>query len=790
MACTLLLAIVQVFADTSTTTVFSGTLPSPNGVNVYSFAATVASLQNVQLQLVVTSASTTTSVTEALVRDSNSQDLVDVQLVSTGTRNGTGCLNGGVGTSTSSNYSLVVMGSPGVTYSATVVFSNFSIAVNGVPVVGIVDSVSVPNIYYFDVTADTASQWPVDVLVTSTSTDVVGLMFVQPAATVSTPSGCPTYFSVLADSENTARLTFEQTARIILSPASSPPISSGRWYIGVLLNSGGTLTSKSYTLAVQTQQHQQYPSAFPGWQLFVLPLSVAIAALVISHLLPECFFSETSPTNTKGIRSWINTSWSGIPRPSTSIHWPAQLKARYRAWFGVVLDAGIIPFSFSWQTLIVGGIVSILTWQITQSRWTLMRSSGNLDGCFYNSDCYQPLSNWDVPFNNVISNIGYILLGLAFNLNVAIYQLRGQITADCSLFFAIGWAMCAEGVFSAMYHVCPSVAEYQFDVIFMFVIASVTALAVYQTGADARKFVSAKYYLFFIFPLLVFDYVGVIRNTTDMPVAGIAAFATLVSIWELLVLAYIWDEFESPMNAVRALPKNSVIRQSFCGTVGYGLYAAAVVGMTIATIIVNWNVSNTFLGSILVGSLLAILRMAYQRVQWSGRRLFVFVSLLLLSLGCWSYAVYVYSLWTSDKTLSPWASRDLTRTCYFVGFFDEHDVWHAMSALALFFFMMLVLHINPPVADLLGDTDEFHISLERMGTKHPSEFNDRTAANAVVAATSTSAMVIGPAKKFHAKETPSSRTSNWRESHTDAGERYYYNTVTGATTWIQPPNFA
>ncbi len=78
-------------------------------------------------------------------------------------------------------------------------------------------------------------------------------------------------------------------------------------------------------------------------------------------------------------------------------------------------------------------------------------------------------------FGGFYSNIGYIILGLAF---IAFVKLRERMWSGAGsagsgevefgtrlnfgVFLALGFALFAEGIFSAGYHICPNKRNFQF----------------------------------------------------------------------------------------------------------------------------------------------------------------------------------------------------------------------------------------------------------------------------------------------------------------------------------------
>eukprot|EP00048_Salpingoeca_helianthica_P024965 m.36737 g.36737 ORF g.36737 m.36737 type:complete len:848 (-) comp9713_c0_seq1:26-2569(-) len=140
---------------------------------------------------------------------------------------------------------------------------------------------------------------------------------------------------------------------------------------------------------------------------------------------------------------------------------------------------------------------------------------GQEDVCYYNFACARK-AGYLPQFNNIISNSGYVILGALFLFIVyrrtyvlhndrrnrfrkkigqeMIDELEGPTPETTrglprahGIFYAAGIALICEGVFSACYHICPSFTNFQFDVAFMYMIAGLLTLALYQRRHSDAK---------------------------------------------------------------------------------------------------------------------------------------------------------------------------------------------------------------------------------------------------------------------------------------------------------------
>lgn len=62
--------------------------------------------------------------------------------------------------------------------------------------------------------------------------------------------------------------------------------------------------------------------------------------------------------------------------------------------------------------------------------------------------------------------------------------------------------------------------------------------------------------------------------------------------------------------------------------------------------------------------------------------------MVLCALG-WGAAVYFYTQHTTTWELTPAHSRQYNQECVLLHFYDTHDIWHFLSAGAMFFGFMV-----------------------------------------------------------------------------------------------------
>ena len=117
----------------------------------------------------------------------------------------------------------------------------------------------------------------------------------------------------------------------------------------------------------------------------------------------------------------------------------------------------------------------------------------NNDICYYNGLCQNP---WKVflDFNHFFSNLGYVVFGIVFIMIVYFKQSRYErlkqdpshvanmhgIPHQYGIYYTLGGALAMEGIMSASYHVCPTNISFQFDTTFMYLLAILMYIKLYQ----------------------------------------------------------------------------------------------------------------------------------------------------------------------------------------------------------------------------------------------------------------------------------------------------------------------
>ena len=514
------------------------------------------------------------------------------------------------------------------------------------------------------------------------------------------------------------RLSFATKGRITLSRASIPPLtdSVSRWFIGIGLKnlSGDVKLSESKHVTLKLTRSYDYNYATPICVLVFVSFLVGILVSYIAFCLFEESLTQAKPgegdqfNNNADLKCSVYDMWEVI-----RYHW---------FFFG--------PKTYSYITGIVGAVLMVGASQFVCANWDTMIQEGDRDNCFYNDFCYR-VESGDFPFNSMISNLTFVVHGLI--LAFWVLKLEAKVNVRCksggdageaeaikgrycfSIGYAYSWALVFQGFFSALYHLCPSRSTFQFDSAFMFIIAGLTVVLLYN-GIEQNRSPSSgnvkypvdasNFFLFFIVPLYIFNYLGVLFNSDsglNKVIQGVS-FVLLIVWWLGMVF---WAYFKLEIRQkIRGGDCEDIFNASLF-SLG-GLLAPIAIFMTYR----HSDLVQVLLLVCIVSSVFAILAKAKLWKKLSKCKckcshcdhnskcgcpdkdtfkvIFIFVTVII-----WVAAVYVFTyLPTTNRTSTPENSRDGNEECFILGFFDWHDLWHLLSSFALLMGAFVVMFIS------------------------------------------------------------------------------------------------
>ena len=168
--------------------------------------------------------------------------------------------------------------------------------------------------------------------------------------------------------------------------------------------------------------------------------------------------------------------------------------------------------TYLYLTPLISLIYLIPSSQMVLTEQHRARQTGNMEMCYLNYGCSRPYLIFD-DINHIISNSGYIIFGLVF---VALVRLKSYLLPtenrtdldhlhtrgllqQYSMFYCMGICMVLQGVFSAIFHTCPSNVSLQFDTTMMYIMLILVFVKIYQFRHPDISFNSVSVmYLFLV----------------------------------------------------------------------------------------------------------------------------------------------------------------------------------------------------------------------------------------------------------------------------------------------------
>ncbi|XP_072310988.1 SID1 transmembrane family member 2 isoform X2 [Eucyclogobius newberryi] len=370
---------------------------------------------------------------------------------------------------------------------------------------------------------------------------------------------------------------------------------------------------------------------------------------------------------------------------------------------------------YFWNIATIAVFYALPVIQLVITYQTVVNVTGNQDICYYNFLCAHPLGALS-SFNNILSNLGYVLLGLLFLLIILKRDilhnralLRNDINAlECGipkhfgLFYAMGTALMMEGLLSACYHVCPNYTNFQFDTSFMYMIAGLCMLKLYQ---KRHPDINASAYTAYacLAAVIFFSVLGVVFGKGNMVFwivfSVIHILATLLLSTQLYYMGR-WRLDSGVLRRVVYIVYTDCIRQ--CSG---PMYIDRMVLLVLGNI-VNWSLAAyglikrpndfaSYLLAIAICNLLLYFAFYIIMKLRSGERIkCVPLVCILFTAVVWGFALYFFFQGLSTWQKTPAESREHNRECILLSFFDDHDIWHFLSSIAMFGSFLVLLTMD------------------------------------------------------------------------------------------------
>ena len=560
--------------------------------------------------------------------------------------------------------------------------------------------------------------------------------------TVTSESDVPAYLKVSRDCEDvnenidvvdykgeSIRLSFAKKGRITLSRVSIPPLtdSTSSWFIGIAIKNatGETPAEATKNVTLTLKRSFDYSYFLPIFLLVVL--SVVIGALLAwwgVYSFPIAFSgTEGNVTANDGsTQMQSGAAPDASPRETTSMQpdekTPFIQTSQRRVMEDVIRNwfkRG--PKTYSYITGIVGFVLMIGAGQFVFANWHLMIQEGDRDTCYYNDFCYRVSKYDDIPFNLMISNLTYMIHGLILAISVmymeaklfSCYRDHNNLPPKhaFSMGYAFAWALFFEGCFSLVYHLCPTKLTFQFDTGFMFVIAGLIVVLLYngiemKENSGERGFVdAANFFLYFLVPLYIFNYFGTLSHS-ETGLVNAPAFFIFAAIWWISITFWTgWKLFPDFSSCSEEDKKKNCCK---C----FWFFLGFVIPFILCGVFSS-NIPQAFLFTCIIEGTIAIIGNAlcnWKEIKWeeweeSKCKVFSQVAYFVVIVILWGFAVWFFQgKETTDKSLTPEKSRDYNQDC-FLDIFDYHDFWHILSSHALLMSAYVVMFMSHKGEDVV-----------------------------------------------------------------------------------------
>uniref|UniRef100_A0A673ZPU8 SID1 transmembrane family member 2 n=1 Tax=Salmo trutta TaxID=8032 RepID=A0A673ZPU8_SALTR len=382
---------------------------------------------------------------------------------------------------------------------------------------------------------------------------------------------------------------------------------------------------------------------------------------------------------------------------------------------------------YFWNIATIGVFYALPVIQLVITYQTVVNVTGNQDICYYNFLCAHPLGNLSA-FNNILSNLGYVMLGLLFLLIVLQRDIihsraldRNDLNAlECGipkhfgLFYAMGTALMMEGLLSACYHVCPNYTNFQFDTSFMYMIAGLCVLKLYQ---KRHPDINASAYTAYacLAAVIFFSVLGVVFGKGNMVFWIVFSVLHILATMLLSTQLYYMGRWRLDSGILRRIvyviytdcirqcsgPMYIVIDNS---SLTYIVWLLFCLSRAAYGLLKTPNDFASYLLAIAICNLLLYFAFYIIMKLRSGERIQCMAMVcILFTAVVWGFALFFFFQGLSTWQKTPAESREHNRDCIVLSFFDDHDIWHFLSSIAMFGSFLVLLTMDDDLDNVQRD---------------------------------------------------------------------------------------
>jgi dsRNA-gated channel SID-1 len=365
-----------------------------------------------------------------------------------------------------------------------------------------------------------------------------------------------------------------------------------------------------------------------------------------------------------------------------------------------------------WFVLIIVGLVAM----VPAGMWvigTMMDDQSTMERCHRNHLCQRNLHWFGFVqldgFNHVVSNVAYLFVA-AF-LAVYIYwfervrrrssSYKYSLQSDKNLFYAISVSIALAGLFSAIYHFCPTQENFQLDSMFMFFLSGTCYVSLYRKRHGI--FIIRPLNFFMIFTCIVlFNGWGVYLRWNDSMILFWVVFIPvflLASVFGSMRLYYYKHTYRYIMGVIA----ENIATCSFKPRRRARFIHLSLVNffnwfVVLSCVSIGYDTAIMFLllsfgDYVMYLCYYIVMKMHYSRDYPAEKPRFYIYILFLLFVGCIGWAGYYFLDDTSEKSLPLHVSREFNRSCDFLSV-DRHDLWHILTAFIVMFMALILYHVD------------------------------------------------------------------------------------------------